>query len=590
MKQLKLLISWMGKYWIFYILHGIILLALTYSRTIVPQFIAHGIDSLLGQEQSILPEFFRNIIDAKDTLKSQVFALIILLVLFQMFRAILMIFSRFIYSIASENAVMLIRNKVYRHLQKLPYKFYKLNNTGDIIQRCSTDLDVIKTFLSDEVVHFVWITSMIMTLIVQMLMINVKFTLISIFVFPFIMVISIIYSKKLKEYFTRIDDYDGEMVNVITENVTGVQVVKAFGGQKFELEKYREKTKQYYDELGNVMKHIATLHSSTGFLVTLQTLIIVVAGTYLVNKNEITVGTLILFVTYIKILYYPVKMLASLVTKLGRNFVAIDRINDIMAEDEETVEEETPYINGNIEFRNVSFKYPDSNELVLRDVSFKIKSGEKVAIIGKTGCGKSTISHLLSRLFDATSGSIIINEHDITTINKHHLRSSVGVVVQEPYLFSKSISDNISIKSFESDMDNVINVAKIAQIHNDISRFDKGYNTEVGERGTTLSGGQKQRLAIARMLINEHSVYVFDDSLSAVDNDTDKAIRRAIKNIDNTTMINITHRITSILDCNHIIVLEKGSVIEEGDIDSLLKIENGYFKEMYQKQVGDLNE
>ncbi len=590
MKQIKLLLNWMGNFWMLYVVHGILLIALTYSRTIVPQFVSHGIDSLLGEQDSVLPSFFSNIIDGQPTIRDQVIALIVLLVAFQGFRAVLMICSRFVYSIASENSVMRIRNKVYRHLQKLPFSYYKLNNTGDIIQRCSTDLDAIKTFLSDEVVHFVWITSMITTLVVQMLLINVAFTLISIVVFPIILVISLYYTKKLRVHFTKIDDYEGEMVNVITENVTGVQVVKAFGGQKFEFEKYDAKSEKYYTEIRLVMKYIANLHSSTAFLVTLQTLLIVVSGIYFVGNGQITVGTLILFITYIKILYYPVKMLASLITRMGRNIVAIDRINEIMEAKEETVEEGMPHINGNIEFCNVSFKYPDSNSYVLKDVSFKIRNGERVAIIGKTGSGKSTISHLLSRLFDVTSGTILVNGVDINTINKAHLRSNVGIVVQEPYLFSKPISENIAIKNSEYDMDAIINVAKIARIHNDISDFDKGYSTEVGERGTTLSGGQKQRLAIARMLINKHSVYVFDDSLSAVDNDTDKAIRTAIKKLERTTMINITHRITSILDCDHIIVLENGKVIEDGDVASLMKIENGYFKEMYQKQVGDLNE
>ncbi len=590
MKQIKLLGSWIGKYWVLYVVYVLFLLSLSYSRTVVPQFISYAIDSLVGDKNTTLPSFFTNIIESQSTIETQILTLVFLLIGFQTFRAILMLMSRFVYSIASENAVMKIRNLVYVHLQRLPYKFFKLNNTGDLIQRCSTDLDVIKTFLTQEIVQVVWILSMMASVAYQMLKVNVMFTLISVFTLPITLLISMYYSKKMHQHFTMIDGYEAEMVNVISENVTGVQVVKAFGAQKYEFEKYDQKSEKYYGEIINVMKYIARLHGTTSFLYIFQTLVIITSGVFLVGNQTITLGTLVLFLTYVKLIVYPVKMLASLIIRLGRNFVAIDRISEILDEKVEGVEDKFTNINGDINFCNVSFKYPDASDYVLKDVSFTIKTGERVAIIGKTGSGKSTISHLLSRLFDVNKGCITVDGVDIAQINKTHLRKSVGVVVQEPYLFSKRISDNIAIVRPDTHFDCVESVAKIAKIHEDIVEFEDGYNTYVGERGTTLSGGQKQRVAIARMLMGNYKVFVFDDSLSAVDNDTDKGIRDEISKMEHTTTINITHRITSILDCNHIIVLENGKVIEDGTIDELLSVEHGYFKEMYKRQVGEIYE
>ncbi|MFV0499717.1 MAG: ABC transporter ATP-binding protein [Bacilli bacterium] len=589
MQQIKSMIKWIGRNSFFYLIVLIMIIFLAMTRTLVPQFGAYVIDSIIGDSPSILPKIFDKFIQSGSTIMKQVILLAIALVSFQIIRAVVMFFSRFFYSFASENTSRNIRNSLYLHLQKLPFSFFKTRNSGDIIQRCTTDMDVIKTFLGDEFIQLVWIIAIIFATTYQMVKINLVFSMISLFLFPIILMVSIFFFKKLYIQFNKIDEYEGEMIDVIKENVTGIQVVKAFGGQDFEFKKYDNKSNKYYLQLHELFKTLSKLYGTTSLLTALQTFVIMIFGVFFVNSNYISVGTLVLFLSYTKLLTYPINMLARLITKLGKNYVAIDRINEIFEQKIETIEENKPRIDGNIEFDNVSFSYPDSNVAVLKNISFKINSGDKVAIIGKTGSGKSTIAYLIARLFEPQIGRILINNNDISMVNKTYLRNNIGYVVQEPYLFSRKVRSNIGIKTDENEMNNIIHYAKIANIHNDINQFEKGYETEVGERGATLSGGQKQRVAIARMLINQYNILIFDDSLSAVDNETDISIRKSLSNIDGVTTITVTHRITSILDSDLVIVLDDGQIVEQGTIETL-KSQDGYFASMYQKQVGDYNE
>lgn len=589
MKQLKSILNWIGKNIYLYIIVFALIIFSAITRTIVPQFGSYALDSILSDKPSVLPSLFDEYIQRGDNAINKTFILIIIMMIFQTVRALVMFLSRVVYAKASENTTITIRNKLYRHLQKLPYSFYKQRNAGDIIQRCTTDMDTIRTFLGDEVHQLVWILSMIIATVVQMVMIDPVFALISLCIFPFILLISVLYFKKTYVIFNDIDEKEGEMIDVIKENVMGVQVVKAFGSQKFEFEKYNEKSGKYYDSLKILFSVLSKLYGATTFLTSFQVFIIMVVGVIFVNNGQTTVGTLVLFLSYTKLLSYPINILARLITRLGKNFVAVDRINEILESEVESVEGGYDLINGNISFKNVSFAYPDSNINVLKDVSFDINVGEKVGIVGRTGSGKSTISYLLARLFEPTTGNIYINEVNISNINKNHLRNNIGIVVQEPYLFSRDITENINIKGNNFDMDNIIFYAKVANIHDDIAGFEQGYDTEVGERGTTLSGGQKQRIAIARMLINDYKVLVFDDSLSAVDNETDMSIRQALSNIENVTTITITHRVTSILDYDKVIVLDDGEIVEYGTVEKL-KNSDGYFAKIYLSQVGDNNE
>ena len=590
MRELKTLFRWMGKYKFGLILILALILLLAYTRTITPQFISYTIDSILLGQESPLPSVFADQIQKQDSVYGQTFVLITILILFQAARSLLMVIRGRVVAITTENFMYDLRTKTYSHLQRLPFEYFKKNDAGDIIQRCTTDMEVIRTFVTGELVQMTWIFSIIATTLFTMIRVNPLFALVSICCFPLIFLSSYFYFKKIRVVYSSIDENEAQMIDSIKENITGVQVVKAFGSQKFEYDKYIDKSKDYYVNLDKFFGYLSKMHAFSSLFTNMQTFIVVIFGIIFIEKGIITVGVLVLFLSYVKLLNVPIRALARLFSRLGRNFVAIDRVDEILTSKEESYSGVKSDMSGDIEFKNVSFKYADSNENIIDNVSFKIEKGQRVAIIGRTGSGKSTISHLLSRLIDPTSGQILINGVDITTIEKNHLRTNIGVIVQEPYLFSKSIEKNIAIGSDKYDIQEVMQFAQVASIHNDILAFEDGYETSVGERGTTLSGGQKQRIAIARSIITPRKVLVFDDSLSAVDNETDKSIRDALSQIGSATTIAITHRLSSVLDCDKVLVFNQGKLIQCGSIEALRNDTNSYFANLYNKQVGDDNE
>lgn len=589
MQQVKSLYQWIKKYMLSIIISIVMLIVLSNTRVIVPQFVSYAIDTILLGEDSTFPTLFSNIVEQGTTAKEKLLYLSILLIVFQAIRALLMYSRNIIAAHYNENIMFELREKVFNHLETLPFGFFKKNDAGDIIQRCTKDVDVVRTFISQEIPQGMWCIAIIISTVFTMFGVNAMFALISLATMPIMFISSYFYFKKIKTTFEIIDDNEGEMIDVIKENITGVQVVKAFGSQQYELDKYTEKSETLFTNLKTFFVQLAQLHSVNIFFATLQGFIVIIVGITFVDKGLVSVGELILFTMYVKLLSLPIRLLGRLLSRLGRNFVAIERIQYILDQEPDVLGDDFPKINGDIEFNNVSFEYDDGNVKVLDNVSFTIEAGTKVAIVGKTGSGKSTVAHLLARLFDPTEGSIMISNSNLNNINKKHLRDNIGILVQEPYLFSKNIQENLSITNESLREEEIQEYAKIAHIHSDIANFPEGYNTIVGERGTTLSGGQKQRMAIARMLADQKKYIVFDDSLSAVDNETDRSIRKSIEKIKGVTIVIITHRLQSVLDADKVIVLEDGAIIEQGSIEELLSL-NGYFKEMYDRQVGDNNE
>ncbi|NLB49376.1 MAG: ABC transporter ATP-binding protein, partial [Erysipelotrichia bacterium] len=367
-----------------------------------------------------------------------------------------------------------------------------------------------------------------------------------------------------------------------------VRIVKAYNNEKHEIEDFEKYLKAYQGKYRHWRKLSAFFFSSSDIFVFGQILITLLFGVYLAVIKEVSIGTFILGTTFSSMMVWPLRDVATILSDGARAIVSIDRMNLILEQPLEDIDTgEKPQIKGEIEFEHVYFKYDDGTANVLNDISLKINPGETIPIMGKTGSGKTTITQLLTRLYETSGGEIKIDGMNISSIAKKHLRENVSCVLQEPFLFSKSIMNNIRISAQNIDENKIFAASRVASIDEDIRNFADGYETEVGENGVTLSGGQKQRIAIARSLINDAPILIFDDSLSAVDTDTDIKIRVALAKRNKekmTTTIIITHRVSTAYEADRIIVLEEGKIVQEGKHDELVK-QSGLYKRIYDIQT-----
>lgn len=421
--------------------------------------------------------------------------------------------------------------------------------------------------------------------------INIIYSLIAVALVPVIAVGSVIFFKKESEIWTKHEKEQDKLSIIVQENLSGIRVVKAFAKEKYEIEKFTNQNETKRQWGIKLLKLHAFFWPFSDFLVYTQMSISVFAGAYFALNGVITVGELTAFYSYAMLVTWPLRRVGQVVAEMGMTTVAIKRIFSILdfqAEDRTGINENGyGKLKGEIEFRNISFRYPDGNEKhVLNDISFKIKPGEKIALLGPSGSGKSTIISLLMRFFEPDEGEILLDGKSLKLYSKELLRNRIGVVLQKPFLFSRTLKENIAYGNPSSHIDEVIDAAKAAKIHDVITEiFPQSYETVVGEKGVTLSGGQKQRVSIARTLLTDPDIFVLDDSTSAVDTETEFEIQKALAEImKNKTSFVIAHRITSIQNCDRIIVLDKGKVIEQGTQKDLLSID-GFFKKIYNLQV-----
>ena len=487
----------------------------------------------------------------------------------------------------SERFVKSLRDALYGHIQRLPYRWHVQNPTGDIIQRCTSDVEIVRNFIAEQMVELLSTTFLIVVYMAAMFTMNVK---ISLFVFAFIPVIvsySLVFYKRISKGYQKADEAEGELSSDVQENITGVRVVRAFGRERDELEKFRKKNNNYANiwmKLGDMM----TVFWSLGDVMSMAQVFGVVAiGVHLCVKGEITLGTYLAFVSYTRQLTWPVRALGRTLSEMSKAGVSIDRLLYILSAEQEQSPAKplTANLSGDICFDHVSFAYEQKK--VLRDVSFTVKGGTTLGVLGETGSGKSTIALLLSRLYDPGEGTITIGGVNVRDMEQSELRRSVGVVLQEPFLFSRTVAQNIAITRENVSQAEIEQAAKEACLHESIEGFQSGYETVVGERGVTLSGGQKQRTAIARTLLEHAPIMVFDDALSAVDAKTDEAIRGRLREAaGGSTMILIAHRVATLMQADQIIVLKDGQIIERGTPQELLE-QNGVFAHTARMQSAE---
>lgn len=562
-----------------------IIVPLTYSY--VPQFTRYVFDYVLQpveDAENTLPKFLIDFFNSYEKLES-VLIVGLTLVIFQLCRGALMFLNGALKGVIAEKIAYDMRTQLYNHIQNLSYSYHNSVDTGDLIQRCTSDIDTIKSFISTQMPELLYIFASFLSGAIQMANINVNIMIITLCVIPITITGGFIYFRYVSKKFEEIEEYEADMTVALQENVNGVRVVKAFAKERYEIEKFKSKSKKFKDESFKLNKAMAYYWGFSDGITMLQYAVTIGYCIYLA-KDGLSTGEIVACTSYISMLVYPVRSLGRIIGGFGKATVAAARAEEVLSQPNEYVSDGTltPNIMGNIEFENVTFKFDDTDKYLLNGVSFKIHSGETIAVVGKTGCGKSTIANLLVRMLDYNSGSIKIDGVELKDISKKYVRENVGIILQDPFLYAKSIYENISIATPKESKNNIYEAAKVAAIHKDILSFDKGYNTLVGEKGVTLSGGQKQRIAIARMLVLNKPIIIFDDSLSALDTKTDLQIRNALKmKNEKMTSIIITHRITTAKEADKIIVLEDGKVSAIGTHEELAKMP-GLYKSLWDIQ------
>jgi ATP-binding cassette, subfamily B, bacterial len=555
---------------------------------IIAFFVSKGViqtggDAVTGFIYSILPEL---------KLENAWLILIWLGVIFlaiSLLRGISMFMSSTISASSTEKATKQLRDKLFSHMQYLPMEYYGKTPTGELVQRCTGDVETVRKFASMQVTETVRLAAIFIGAFVMMYMVSPLYAFISITMFPLMLIASVFFFKKESEIWTKHEAEQDKLTAMVQENLSGVRVVKAFAKENYEIEKFTAQNERKRQWGMKLLKLHSMYWPGSDVMVYTQLAISIIAGGYFVLENRITIGELTAFYTYASYVTWPMRRLAQLVSEMGMTSVAIDRIYSILdypVENYDGLIGGDKKIKGEIEFENVHFKYNDVDSSILNGISFKIKAGEKIALLGPTGAGKSTIISLLMRFYEPSSGRIIIDGHDIREYARPFLRSKIGVVLQKPFLFSTTIKENIAYSDPETHIDEIVESAKVANIHDIITDiFPQAYDTVVGEKGVTLSGGQKQRVTLARTILKNPDILVMDDSTSSVDTETEFVIQKALRNVtEHKTTIVIAHRVTSVQDCDRIIVLDKGRVIEQGTHDELIE-NNGFYKKIYDIQV-----
>lgn len=550
---------------------------------------------------SLTPQIFRFTIDSVlegdkyPYLAEHLWVIAGVLVGVAMLSGAAMFFSRFFTARAGENFAENMRNALYAHVQRLPSAWHDKNQTGDIIQRCTSDVEVIRNFVVTQLLEVFRTVFLIGVSFAMMWSMNRKLSGIVLLFVPVIVAYSAIFYRLIARRFTDADEAEGELSTVVQENATGVRVVRAFGREQYEMERFRKKN-DAFAKLWIRLGTLSGLYWGIGDLITgLQVITVIVVGALEAVNGYISVGEFIAFASYNTALVWPVRGLGRILSDMSKAGVSFERVDYIIKAEEEAYgrKEEAPLSDFDISFSNVSFAYEEGQK-VLSDVSFHISQGKIFGILGGTGSGKSTVTQLLARFYELKEGegSISLGGQDIREIPLEILRRNVAMVLQEPFLYSRTIRENIAASNPDATFEEIRNAAKIACVDDAIMSFPDGYDTLVGERGVTLSGGQRQRVAIARMLLQKAPVLIFDDSLSAVDAETDSLIRKALSvHMKGSTVILISHRITTLMAADEIMALKQGRAEEMGTHSELIA-QNGIYRKIYEIQMShdDRNE
>lgn len=594
MSTSKLGLKYLGKLVLLYLPLLVLILLFSMidsaSYTYVPLFIQYIISTLenMGPGNANLPTILTDFFASGITPVKIVLNAAICLAIFQFFRCVFKFLVSVYRSFFGQKISYKIRKDLYEHIQKLSYTYHNSADTGDLIQRCTSDIDLVQTFIISYMPEVVSVFSILISAVYQMSKINSDLTLVSLIIIPLAFISSLVFCVYIEKRYEIIEKKEANIMTIMQENLSNVRVVKAFANEKYELNRFTEASKEYSTLNLKLNKASSIFWGFSDFSTMAQYMLTMIVAINIITKNPgvISLADVTALMTLVGTYIWPVRSLGRMIGEAGKCLVSAGRINEILtiSSEYEVNGQEQPIITGAITFDNVWFKFEDTDKYLLKGVNFKVNAGETIAIVGKTGSGKSTIAKILTRLNEYQDGNVYLDNVKLKNIDKQYLRNNVGLILQDPFLYSKSVYDNIAITDKNVSEDRVYEVSRLAAIEKDIKGFDNGYDTIVGEKGATLSGGQKQRVAIARMLLKDKPILIFDDSLSALDTETDLMIRKALKERDeNSTMIIITHRITTAKQADRIIVIEDGIVSQNGTHESLAKVP-GLYKKLWDIQ------
>ncbi|SES72145.1 ABC transporter ATP-binding protein [Hymenobacter actinosclerus] len=512
----------------------------------------------------------------------------VLILLMALLRGVFLFFMRQTLIVMSRLVENDQKNEIYQHYQSLPLSFYRRHSTGDLMSRISEDVGRVRMYIGPAIMYFLQLVLLFVLIVPLMLMVNVKLTLYTLLPLP-VLSISIFYVNNIiQRKSDEIQRSLSGMTTFVQEAFSGIRVIKSFVREQDSHRQFTAASNEYKEKSLSLNFVNSLFFPLILFLVGLSTIITVWVGGQEVIRGTITTGSIAEFLIYVNLLTWPVTALGWTSSLVQRAEASQARINEFMDQKTDIVSRQNIEldIKGDISFEHVSFTYPDTGIQALRDVSFRIRPGQTLAVIGNTGSGKSTVAALLSRLYDVTEGSISVDGVDVRDLALTSLRSQIGYVPQDVFLFSDSIRNNINFGLDQPDEERMLQAARDANVYNNIIDFPQGFDTKLGERGITLSGGQKQRVSIARALVKEPKILILDDALSAVDTDTENAILGALQRImHNRTSLIISHRVSSVKLADEILVLDDGQIVQHGTHEALMRDEQGLYRALYERQL-----
>lgn len=555
--------------------------------TFSAKFLALKIPQIIGDSLNVVEDYQNGIVTNLEEVKHELLINVLIIIGVTILSGGFTFLMRQTIIVTSRLIEFDLKNEIYQQYQILSLNFYKKNRTGDLMNRISEDVSKVRMYVGPAIMYSMNMIVLFTVGFTQMISIDVKLTMYTLIPFPLLSISIFLLSKVIHKRSSVVQEYLSKLTTFNQEFFSGINVVKSYGIEASIIKDFDKIADESKDKNIHLQKANALFFPLMVFLIGISNIIVLYVGGQQYINDEIQIGTIIEFMLYVNILTWPVAVVGWVTSMIQQAEASQARINEFLQQVPEIQNTNNTHteLKGNVTFKDVTFTYDDTNISALKNINFSVKSGETIAILGKTGSGKSTIIELISRLYDTEIGTILLDKKPIKEANLDDVRSQIGFVPQDPFLFSESIEDNIKFGKENATEEEIIAAAKNADVHKNIIDFPNGYKTILGERGVTLSGGQKQRVSIARAIIKNPKILIFDDCLSAVDTETEEKILSNLERISkNITTFIISHRVSSAKNADKIIVLDEGEITQQGTHNQLITQE-GYYKDLYDQQL-----